>query len=194
MRWSGREVPLDSDASGPFLPWIVAVMVYLASLAVAAALLVNQVTDRWQKDLAGGLTVQVPPPAAEDERTGHDDRIDELVERLSNWPGVRKAERLGSAEIADLLEPWLGEAGAYDGLPLPALIAVEFSPGTAIDLEALAAELREAARVGHGAHIDHRLDASRLQQVDEAPDRMVGMADRLDHAVSRDHQCSVSNR
>ena len=29
---------VDRDASGPFLPWIVAVMVYLASLAVAAAL------------------------------------------------------------------------------------------------------------------------------------------------------------
>ena len=79
------------------------------------------------------------------EKHIHDDRIDELVERLSNWPGVRKAERLGSAEIADLLEPWLGEAGAYDGLPLPALIAVEFSPGTAIDLEALAAELGDVA-------------------------------------------------
>ena len=49
--------------------------------------------------------------------------------------------------------------------------------------QALAAELREAARVGRGAHIDHRLDAARLQEVDEALDRMVGMADRLDHAA-----------
>ena len=38
------EVPLDRDASGPFLPWIVAVMVYLATLALASAIAANKVS------------------------------------------------------------------------------------------------------------------------------------------------------
>ena len=120
MRLSSREVPLDRDASGPFLPWIVAVMVYLASLAVAAALLVNQVTDRWQKDLAGGLTVQVPPTSTADGVTVPEEQIDRLVERLREWPGVERAQRLEAMEIAALLEPWLGEAGVHEDLPVPA--------------------------------------------------------------------------
>jgi len=145
MRLSSREVPLDRDASGPFLPWIVAVMVYLASLAVAAALLVNQVTDHWENDLAGGLTVQVPPPTAEDSGAVYAERIDWLVERLSEWPGVVRARPLGSPEIAALLEPWLGETGIHQDLPVPGLIAVELAPGPALDLAALTAELQDVA-------------------------------------------------
>lgn len=151
MRLSSREVPLDHDASGPFLPWIVAVMVYLASLAVAAALLVNQVTDRWQKDLAGGLTVQVPPTSTATGVAVPGEQIDRLVEGLRDWPGVERAQRLGAMEIAALLEPWLGEAGVHEDLPVPALIAVELAPGAELDLEALTAELR---RVAPGVLVD----------------------------------------
>lgn len=151
MRLSSRDVPLDRDASGPFLPWIVAVMVYLASLAVAAALLVNQVTDHWQKDLAGGLTVQVPPPTAAESGRLHGERIDRLVELLSGWPGVTGARHLGSAEVSAMLEPWLGEAADFQDLPVPALISVELAPGAAPDLEALTVELR---RVEPGVLVD----------------------------------------
>jgi len=126
-------------------------MVYLASLAVAAALLVNQVTDHWQKDLAGGLTIQVPPPAAAESGRLHGARIDRLVELLSGWPGVADARHLGPAEVSALLEPWLGETAASEDLPVPSLIAVELAPGAAPDLAALTAELR---RVEPGVLVD----------------------------------------
>jgi hypothetical protein len=44
---------------------------------------------------------------------------------------------------------------------------------------------RSRSKCGSGAStasIDYRLDAGRLQEVDEVPDRTVAMADRLDHA------------
>ena len=79
MLMASREVPLDDDASGPFLPWIVAVMVYLAALAMAAALLINQVTADWQKDLAGGLTVQVPPAAPDETPEAHAAQLEAIA-------------------------------------------------------------------------------------------------------------------
>jgi len=142
MRLSSREVPLDRDASGPFLPWIVAVMVYLASLAVAAALLVHQVTERWQTNLSEGLTIQVPPAATADDSGAYAARVDQLVQRLRAWPGVSHAQHLGPAEVSALLEPWLGEAGVSQDLPVPALIAVELVPGAAPDLSAMTSELQ----------------------------------------------------
>jgi cell division transport system permease protein len=145
MRLTSREVPLDRDASGPFLPWIVAVMVYLASLAVAAALLVHQVTERWEMSLADGLTIQVPPPSEEDAGAVYSARVDQLVRLLGEWPGVGQARHLGPAEVSALLEPWLGEAGVSQDLPVPALIAVELVPGAAFDLAALTAEMRGVA-------------------------------------------------
>ena len=112
------------------------------------------------------------------------------VERL--LLGAHQAERgVGRARdqaIERLLE--LGSPGqrivacAVLGFPAQgrALVAVkDASRGQGLR-QPLAAELREAARVGRRAHIDHRLDAARLQEVDEAADRMVGMTDRFDHA------------
>jgi len=155
MRLSSRDVPLDRDASGPFLPWIVAVLVYLAALATAAALLVNQVTDDWQKDLADGLTVQVPPPAAGESDRLYAERVDRMVELLSGWPGVAAARHLEQDDVAALLEPWLGETGVSEDLPVPALIAVELAVGESPDLKALTAELR---RVAPGVLVDdHQL-------------------------------------
>ena len=55
------DLPLDKDQSSRFLPWIVALMVYLAALSLAVALTVGGVIDRWDRDLAGALTVQIVP-------------------------------------------------------------------------------------------------------------------------------------
>ncbi len=47
------------------------------------------------------------------------------------------------------------------------------------------AELRIAAREGRRAHVGHAFDPRALQQIDEAARRVIGMADRIDHAQSR---------
>lgn len=148
---ANREVPLDDDASGPFLPWIVAVMVYLAALALAAALLIHQVTADWQKDLAGGLTVQVPPLGPEERPEAHAAQLDRLLELLNEEDGVETAKLLDRAEISALLEPWLGDIAAEHDLPVPNLVAVELKPGASPDLKDLQARLEA---VSPGALID----------------------------------------
>ncbi|WP_247879090.1 hypothetical protein [Azospirillum brasilense] len=58
------DLPLAKDPTSRFLMWLTALMVYLAALALAGALLVSDMTRRWDSGLAGGLTVQVMPPTA----------------------------------------------------------------------------------------------------------------------------------
>lgn len=61
--WRRRlDIPLNRDGSVRFLPWIIGLMVYLAGLALAGTLVLNGALERWDRGLAGTLTVQVPPP------------------------------------------------------------------------------------------------------------------------------------
>lgn len=156
-----RDVPLDRDAAGRFLPWIIAFMVYLAVLATAAALTVSSLTSAWDSEVAGTMTVQVPPRAAGAAGQGQsagaapDVRLQAVLEVLRKAPGIASAVPLGPVDIERLLGPWLGPGSASTELPLPRLIDVVLDPGAALDRAALAKRLAEVAP---GATIeDHRV-------------------------------------
>ena len=114
-------------------------MVYLATLALAGALVASSAIERWSQGLTGSLTVQIMP--ASDGETG--ERVAAALALLRGTPGVAEAEALSDERIAKLLSPWLGPDGARD-LPLPALIDIRLAPDTHLDLAALAARLRDA--------------------------------------------------
>jgi len=156
-----RDVPLDKDASARFLPWLIAFMVYLATLALAAAIAVSNVAQAWDSGLAGKLTVQVPP--ASDGGRDQTQRIDAVLDALRQTPGVYSARQLSRAEMTELLKPWLGEAADSADLPLPALIAVEVAPERAPELSSLQRRLAAAAA---GTRVDdHQRTLGRLLEV-----------------------------
>ncbi len=144
MLFRRTDLPLDRDPSGRFLPWLVALMVYLAALALVCAMAMGKMVERWDKGLSGTITVQVPPP-----QTGapgaQEAAIDRVIELLLDTKAVRSAEVLDPDQIAALLEPWLGAGAAYGELPLPALISVGIDPAAAPDYQDLAKRLAEAA-------------------------------------------------
>jgi cell division transport system permease protein len=158
-----RDVPLDTDASARFLPWLIAFMVYLATLALAAALAVSNVTARWDSGLSGRLTVQVPPPEAGAAGSDQAARVDAVLSALRATAGVERARKLGQREMAELLEPWLGEAAAGAELPLPALIAVTVDPQAPPATRVLQDKL--AARAPGTQVDDHQRTLGRLLEV-----------------------------
>ena len=139
------DVPLHGDASGRFLPWLVAVMVYLAALALICALVMNRTISRWEQGLSGTLTVQIPPAAEGADAAQQDEIVAAVTRALSQTPGVREAKPLERGEIERLLEPWLGAAAGLADLPVPALISVTLDPDAPPDLEALQRRVSEAA-------------------------------------------------
>ncbi len=146
------DLPLDRDESARFIPWIIALMVYLACLALAGALLARSVAAHWRQGLEGSLTVQLLPGDEADAtlRVAH---LEAALALLRETPGVASAEALSEQRIGELLAPWLAPGEAKD-LPLPALIDLRLQPGAMLDLKALAARL--AAAVPGAVLDDHQ--------------------------------------
>lgn len=134
------DLPLDRDPSGRFLPWLVAVMVYLAALALICAVAANKIVERWDQGLSGQMTVQVPFSESPGDKSA-----DEIVAVLRGTAGILEAEILGADEVARLLEPWLGSGAAYQDLPMPILIAVRVDPAAPPDMSTLRRRLTQIA-------------------------------------------------
>ena len=152
------DLPLVEDATGRFLIWIMAVMVYLGIVALAGSLVLAGMASRWENGLTGRLTVQISPQPDTPGRGSDPEMVAPLVQRtevalalLRATPGVLRAEPVTAATTHKLLEPWLGTA-LLDDLPLPALIDVQVAPGSDPEVPALADRL---ARSVAGAHLDN---------------------------------------
>lgn len=162
------DLPLDRDPASRFLPWLIAFMVFLAILALAAVLVLRQVSSKWDSGLSGTLTVQVPPAGilkgapSDPERLARLDaeRLDKVLAVLRETPGVRHFEVLPGTRVARLLEPWLGKESGIAGLPLPQLVDVRTADGGGLDEAALEKRLAAAAP---GTQVDsHRVWLNRL--------------------------------
>lgn len=142
------DIPLDQDSTARFLPWLIAFMVFLASLALASLLVVESLVDRWDRGLRAELTVQIPPP----EATGSDEalaalrqeRLDGVLAVLANTAGVEDAQVLSQEAVAQLVEPWLGGNREEMMVFLPSLLAVRIDPVAQPDVPALQLALDQA--------------------------------------------------
>jgi cell division transport system permease protein len=136
------DIPLDRDPAARTLPWIIAVMAFMATLALAGAILLNGVIVRWSNSLTGTMTVQIPPAASAEETEA---RLKRVVALLREVPGILRVRVLSAAESAALVEPWLGRGVAALGLPLPRIVDVGLAEGARVDLGELRNRLRAAA-------------------------------------------------
>ena len=131
-------VPLGRDAPSRFLPWVFALMVYMAVLALAGVLILHSAVERWQRGEVDTLTVQLMPL----EDASEDARIAKLRELLGGVEGVTGIRVAAQSETIDLIEHWLGTGNVPPDLPLPRLIDVDIAPGYGLDAESLALHLQ----------------------------------------------------
>lgn len=154
------DLPLKGDPSSRFLPWLVALMVFLSAVSVAGVFVINTVIARWDHDVSGTLTVQVIPVGGEGGEAVTDERVRQAVDVMRRTPGVLTVRALDKRQTLALLEPWLGSTDVVQDLPLPRLIDVAVDPEARVDLAELSDRLSHAVS---GASIDdHRVWLSRL--------------------------------
>lgn len=154
------DLPLKGDAASRFLPWLVALMVFLISVTVAAAFVLDQVAGSWDHDVAGTVTVQVAPIGGDGGEVLTDARLQAAAEAVSREFGVKAVRPLDKKQTLALLEPWLGSSDVIKDLPLPRLIDVSIDPDLSLDLSAM--NDRIAALVPGASLDDHRVWLSRL--------------------------------
>jgi cell division transport system permease protein len=127
---------------GP-MPWVIAIMVALTVIAAAAGLAASNMARSAADTLAGGITVQI----VEANPALREAQAEAAAQRLAATPGVATVRRVSPAEVARLIEPWLGGL-ATDGqdIPVPAMVDVRLRGAvTGERLGALRRTLREVA-------------------------------------------------
>jgi cell division transport system permease protein len=136
------DLPFRRDQASRFLPWLIALMVYLAALAAGVSAVLGSAAESWRSDLSGNMTVEIPPVLhTPDAAEATEARVARAVEILLALPATRSAEAIPVAESLRLLEPWIGSGDIAIDLPLPRLINLQVDPGAVTDANSVRAAL-----------------------------------------------------
>jgi len=139
-------LPRRGQGDRPLLV-IMAVMAFLAGLALLTALWGARAGEIWTSDLDGRMTVQVMDST----------QAEEALDLIANIPRM-SGTILTEDETDALLAPWLGNAELPDDIPVPALISVD-GP---VETQILSDKLNQA---GIEAEVDdHRRWANQVER------------------------------
>lgn len=122
----------EGRVAGP-MPWVIAIMMFLTVLAAAAGLGLAGAATRLDDQIGSRVTVQVVEANARLRAA----QAEAAAAEIRRAPGVLAVRIVPDAEIARLLEPWIGPGGLEGDLPVPALIDVDLSAEGRQQLDAL---------------------------------------------------------
>ena len=139
---------------GPILPrekgatpldLVIAVMAFLAAIALGASLLANRTAEGWREGLAGRITVQILPPDKGPSEPALEQETMAALNLLRKTSGIVHAAPLSPADTIKLVEPWLGKGALVAELPLPRMIDASILPGAQLDIPLLSRQLKAVA-------------------------------------------------
>ena len=154
---SSAEIVPPQSVAGRALVAVVAIMGFLACLAVGVLSLVVSAAHDWQLDVGREVTIQIKPGNAADLPA----RLSRALDLARATTGVRSARLVDEREGAALLEPWLGQGLDLTSLPIPRLVVLELADPAAADLAGLRRRL--TTEVSGALLDDHAVWTSRLR-------------------------------
>lgn len=150
----------DDTVTGRSLLAVVAIMSFLAALAVGAVEIVQTSAAEWRTDVVREITVQLRPLPGRDMEAD----LRKAVE-IASAAGVADVRVFTREETERLLAPWLGTGVDFSALPVPRLIQAKIGTATP-DLSELRRTLGDA--LPNATLDDHRGFASRLGSISDA--------------------------
>ena len=140
-----RRLLPEGRSAGP-MPWVIGIMMLLTVLATASGLAIGGASRALSSSIAGKVTVQLPEANAAARRG----QVRAIASELRQMSIVRNVDPIDEAELAALLDPWLGDVAGDEELPMPALLDVELDRVDARSLDQmrkLVSEIAPKARV-----------------------------------------------
>jgi cell division transport system permease protein len=162
----GPSSVLPREKGAAPLDVVIAVMAFLAALALGASLIAERTALGWRAGLADRLTVQILPPTHGAPGPELDRETGAALAVLRATPGIAHAAPLSQDQTLALVKPWLGADSLVAELPLPRLIDATVAPGADVDLATLAKQLKQAAP--DSLLDDHARWISRLKDLADA--------------------------
>jgi cell division transport system permease protein len=140
-----RPGPIVPPEAAPLksLTVTMAVMCYLACLAIGALILIDRAVESWTGGLSREVTVQVRPLQSADVEA----ELARAEALLASFPGIVATQTLDRA-AAKLLEPWLGNRRSADSAADPCHHRCRAPP----DFAALDAALKAKSRCRLDTH------------------------------------------
>lgn len=153
------DLPLAHSAGSGFLVLLIGMMTFLAVLSLAASFVLGALSHRWTSGLEGRATVEIPATDP-DGKILSPETVDRYSRRIADYLGAQSAiksvEILDKKDITALVAPWLGDAPEQiEGMPLPALIALEIKD---VEPEKITALEKRVRAIAPGAKIDAHQD------------------------------------
>ncbi len=158
----GNTIVPPQAVAGRALVAVVAIMGFLACLAVGMLALVISAAHDWQLDVSREVTIQVKPGDGPVLAA----RLAKALDLARATAGVRSARLVDEREGAALLEPWLGSGLDLSSLPIPRLVVLDLGDPSAADLVGLRHRLD--TEVGGAVLDDHAVWAARLRTMASA--------------------------
>jgi len=118
---------------------VLAIMAFLATLALLFSLSADRLRKNWQGELGRSATVQIMVDSPELRET----KIETALSVLKTTLPEAAISPIGQAQSQALLKPWLGNLDLPEDLPLPALISLDLAKGNTLSVDRITAALGE---------------------------------------------------
>jgi len=118
---------------------VLAIMAFLATLALLFSLSVDRLRKNWQGELGRSATVQIMVDSPE----VRDAQLETALQVLKKTQPNATFAPLSEARSQALLRPWLGNLDLPEDLPLPVLISVSLADGEILSVSRMSAALGE---------------------------------------------------
>ncbi|MGB4106893.1 MAG: permease [Alphaproteobacteria bacterium] len=148
------DLPLNKDEGTNFLRLLIALMSFLAAMALAGSFALDSMTQRWSSGLENKLTIEIPAEKQDGELRSAEEvasLLKQVEAVLRNEPIVKTVDVLDDKDIQELVEPWLGADAPLQDIPLPGLVSVELNSS---EPEAMEKMTRDIAVIDSGIVID----------------------------------------
>lgn len=143
-----EEILTTPYSSTHYVPWIIALLVFLLTLVLAGASSLGLSLQKWHFGMHHKVTIEIPVSTEQDRQR----ILPQALSALKETPGVIAADPVSNQHILSVLEPWVGPVDLLQDLPLPILIDVKTQPNAEINWSQITSFLRQFSA---GARLEH---------------------------------------